>query len=116
MEAWVEDGRPVEFLEQISPRELHQRLGSENPPHVLDIRSDSEWESGHIEGAMHLMGGWVEERLAELPPPAEDLVVVCAGGYRSTVVASVLARHGYRRLFNVTGGMGAWKRSSLPVV
>jgi hydroxyacylglutathione hydrolase len=116
MEAWVEDGRPVEFLEQISPRELHQRLGSENPPHVLDIRSDSEWESGHIEGAMHLMGGWVEERLAELPPPAEDLAVVCAGGYRSTVVASVLARHGYRRLFNVTGGMGAWKRSSLPVV
>jgi hydroxyacylglutathione hydrolase len=62
------------------------------------------------------MGGWIEERLTELPPAGEELAVVCAGGYRSTVVASVLARHGYQRLLNVTGGMNAWKRSSLPVV
>jgi hydroxyacylglutathione hydrolase len=116
MEAWIENGQPIEVLEQISPQDLHQRLASGKGPHVLDIRSDSEWSSGHVEGALHLMGGWVEERLAELPPPGEELAVVCAGGYRSTVVASVLARHGYQRLLNVTGGMNAWKRSSLPVV
>ncbi|MBZ0113702.1 MAG: MBL fold metallo-hydrolase [Thermoanaerobaculia bacterium] len=115
MEAWIESGQPIEVLEQISPQDLHQRLASGDGPHVLDIRSDSEWASGHVDGAQHLMGGWIEERLAELPPPEEELAVVCAGGYRSTVVASVLARHGYQRLLNVTGGMNAWKRSSLPV-
>jgi hydroxyacylglutathione hydrolase len=40
---------------------------------------------------------------------------VCASGYRSTVIASVLQREGWEQVSNVTGGMGAWKRAGLPV-
>jgi hydroxyacylglutathione hydrolase len=59
------------------------------------------------------MGGYVPERLSELP--RGPLAVICGGGFRSTVVASYLQRTGRDDVFNVSGGMGAWKRAGLPV-
>ena len=43
------------------------------------------------------------------------LAVVCQSGYRSTVVASVLARAGVTNVVHVTGGMGAWQQAGLPL-
>lgn len=39
-----------------------------------------------------------------------------ATGYRSTVAASILLRHGYRRVSNLSGGMTAWEAAGLPTV
>lgn len=114
-DSWSAAGLPVETLPQISPADLQARLAAGEEVHVLDVRSDAEWAAGHVVGARHLMGGWVLERRDELPPPESEIAVFCGGGYRSTVIASVLARHGYSRLLNVTGGMAAWRRSELPV-
>jgi hydroxyacylglutathione hydrolase len=116
MRRWIARGLPVETLPQLPVRELHAALGGEGNgarPKVLDVRSASEWRQGHIAGAIHVPGGEVPSRLAELPPG--PVAVICGGGYRSTVVASVLQRAGREDVSNVTGGMGAWKRAGLPV-
>ena len=82
---------------------------------MLDVRNASEWNSGHIEGARHIMAGHLPAHVGEFrdgPPVA----IVCGGGYRSTVAASILERAGITNLMNVTGGMNAWRAAGRPVV
>jgi hydroxyacylglutathione hydrolase len=55
MSKWIEGGFEQAHHPQQSVRELFQRL--EEKPFVLDVRSNSEWKSGHIEGAVHIPGG-----------------------------------------------------------
>jgi len=54
---------------------------------------------------------------ASIGAPAGEgaLAVICGGGYRSTVAASVLERAGFENVVNVTGGMSAWRAAGLPV-
>lgn len=119
MESWREHGFPIEMLPQLSVSEIAAAAdggaasGNGAAPTVLDIRADSEWVQGHPTGAHHLMGGYVPARLDEVPN--RPLAVFCGSGYRSTAVASFLRRAGRDHVFNVTGGLGAWKRAGLPL-
>lgn len=113
IEAWRKAGFPIETVEQLDVRELQRRLASEEAPALLDVRTDAEWSSGHIEGAVHVMGGFLEERIDEVPRQ-DGVAVICGGGYRSTVATSILRRAGFPHIMNVTGGMTAWRRAGLP--
>lgn len=114
MRAWIDAGEPLAELPQIDPRALHDRLRGDSDVAVLDVRTDEEWEEGHIEGAVHVMGGFLEDNLDAIPAGDRTVAVVCDSDYRSTVAASVLQRHGFRNVVNVAGGMGAWRRAGLP--
>ena len=81
-------------------------------PLVLDVRTDDEWREGHLPGALHIMGGYLPERVDEVPRD-RPLVVMCGSGYRSTIAASVLERAGFTDITNLTGGMKAWKDAGL---
>jgi len=115
MNAWRQQGLPIATLPQVSIPEL-ARARNEGSMDVLDVRGDGEWSEGHIEGAVHVHGGMVEERLDEIPRNGRPLAVICGSGYRSTVAASVLKRAGFRDVRNVPGGMRGWKSARLPVV
>jgi len=82
---------------------------------VLDVREPGEWQEGHIEDAMHMPFYTIETRLAELDA-AQPSAVICGSGQRSAVAAAILQRHGFQRIFNVSGGMEAWKQARLPEV
>ena len=112
MSAWTSAGLPVQHTEQITPTELRQRLGAPDRTQVLDVRTDSEWHGGHLPGAVHIMGGYLPDRIGNLPPD-RPLVVMCGSGYRSTIAASVLERAGFKHVTNLTGGMQAWKDAGL---
>jgi len=114
--AWQSAGGAAMSYDSIQPRELLSRLESGEPLHVIDVRSDNEWNNGHIDGALHFFGGEIEKHLDQLPEKDAPLVMVCGGGYRSTVAASVLLRHGYTNITNMVGGMGAWRKHHLPEV
>jgi len=113
MRTWRERDYPVAVLPQLSVVELAARLAAGDAPAVVDVRGDGEWAQGHLAGAVHLMGGVLPQRHAELP--GGQVALLCGSGYRSTVAASWLQRAGHRDVFNVTGGMAAWKRAGLPV-
>lgn len=114
MAAWSRRGLPLSSLPAIAVEALHARLADGDRPVVLDVRGDDEWRSGHIEGAVHVMGGTLAERLDDVPRNGREVAVVCGSGYRSTVAASVLERAGWDRLLNVAGGMAAWRAAGLP--
>lgn len=115
IEAWEGAGYDVETLAFASPREVWRKLEQGEFLNVLDVRGNPEWEGGHISGATHVIAGYVQDRIDEVPSADHPLAVVCNTGFQSTVVASVLARNGYRDLVNVTGGMTAWRESGLPL-
>ena len=116
MNSWRQRGLPIVTLPQMSVRELARQLQNGDGIDVLDVRADGEWDGGHIEGAIHVHGGLVEERIDELPRNGRPLAVICGSGYRSTAVASVLQRAGFEDVRNVPGGMRAWRNAGLPVV
>ena len=114
IEAWRNQGLPMAEVPQVPPRQLADRIEKGPPVRVLDVRSDEEWESGHIQGAHHVMLGELPDRIDEVERDGV-IATICGSGYRSTVAASILLRHGFVDVLNVPGGMTAWKVAGLPV-
>jgi len=107
---WIDSGHPLAHIEQRSVREVE---AAANNRFVLDVRSDAEWNSGHIAGATHIMLGDLPGRLTDLPRDVA-ITAVCGSGYRSSIAASLLAAHGFKGVLNMSGGMGAWRTQHLP--
>lgn len=112
-EAWQNDGREVEHTATITTPELQGRYRRDDHV-VLDVREPREWEEGSIPGALQVFVGELENRLDALPRD-RAVVTMCSVGHRGGAAASILARHGFRRVANYLGGMKAWKRAGLPV-
>ncbi len=77
---------------------------------VLDVRSDQEWGEGHIEEALHIYVGHLEERLNEVPVD-QPVAVICSVGNRASLAASILRRARHREVYTVLGGMTAWQKA-----
>jgi|SRR5579875_1964308 hydroxyacylglutathione hydrolase len=97
----------------MSVHELAKQLQNGIVPTVLDVRTDSEWNAGHIDGAIHIHGGQLQDRFAEVPRD-KPVTIICGTGYRASIAASFLKREGYEGITNVVGGMTAWKAAGLP--
>jgi len=76
------------------------------------VRTESEWNGGHVDGAHHIHGGLLQERIGEVPVD-RPVAVICGTGYRGSIAASFLKSRGYRDVANVLGGMSAWKAAAL---
>jgi rhodanese-related sulfurtransferase len=109
---WQRAGFALQPLPQITVQELNARL-RENGLQMLDVRRESEWEGGHINGA-----DWypLDRFKAALPAiePKQPLAVHCQGGYRSVIACSLLQRAGHNNVMNVIGGFDAWLEAQLP--
>jgi hydroxyacylglutathione hydrolase len=116
MEAWENHGFEIAQLESLSAQALAERLKgpASQRPFVLDVRTETEWDAGHIEGAHHIHGGLLKDRFNEVPKD-RPVAVVCGSGYRGSIAASFLLSNGYDRVANVLGGMSAWKGAGLPM-
>ena len=116
MDAWENHGFEIGQLESMSVQTLAARLQGPpaHRPFVLDVRTESEWEAGHIDGAHHIHGGVLADRYAEVTKD-RPVAVVCGSGYRGSIAASFLKANGYRDVANILGGMSAWRGAGLPV-
>jgi hydroxyacylglutathione hydrolase len=87
---------------------------SEPALQIVDVRGPGEQESGVIPGARRLPLARLLEHHGELDSSAFT-VVYCAGGYRSSIAASLLRSLGFRRVADLQGGFDAWAAAGLPV-
>jgi glyoxylase-like metal-dependent hydrolase (beta-lactamase superfamily II)/rhodanese-related sulfurtransferase len=110
MAAWCAADLPVQQLAQLNVQQLHAQFAQLN---VLDVRDESEWEAGHIKGAVHLPLYAIEQHFRELDP-AQPIAVICGSGERSAVAAAILQHHAFPQIINVIGGMEAWEEAGLP--
>jgi hydroxyacylglutathione hydrolase len=116
IDAWENHGFGIAQLESLSAHDLSKRLSApaSQRPFVLDVRTDGEWQGGHIESAHHIHGGLLQERIDEVPRD-RAVAVICGSGYRGSIAASFLKSQGYSNIANVLGGMSAWTGAGLPV-
>ncbi len=91
---------------------LHEKR-KEEELFVLDVREKEEYAEGHIPGAVNIYVGELEKRLAEVPSD-RSVVSVCSTGNRAGLGASILARGGFKKVYNLIGGMTAWKEKGYP--
>lgn len=116
IEAWETAGYPLTTLPTISVHDLNRKLKESGArPFVLDVRTEKEWEAGHIDSAAHVHGGTLQERFDEVPRD-RPVAVICGTGYRASIAASFLQREGYVEVCNVIGGMAAWKAAGYSTV
>jgi hydroxyacylglutathione hydrolase len=110
-------GRPdlVWPTERISAPMVADELAGPDPPLLLDIRNPREWVTKHIDGSVNVPLNHLQERIAEIPRDRR-IAVHCAGGYRSSIAASILHQYGITNLIEMAGGLAAWDAAKLPVV
>jgi hydroxyacylglutathione hydrolase len=101
--------------ERVTPGMVAEELAGAEPPLVLDIRNPGEWKAKHIPESLNIPLNHMQERLAEIPR-GRRIAVHCAGGYRSSIAASILHQHGITNLIEMAGGLAAWDAAKLPVV
>ena len=111
---WKEAGFELSSLEQITIRNLSQRLESE-PIQILDVRRQTEWHDGHIENAILCS---LDDFRSYLPQLKHEtpIAVICKSGYRSAIACSLLRGAGFVNVANVRGGFDAWRKAALPEV
>jgi hydroxyacylglutathione hydrolase len=112
MQALAERPDLVWPTERMSAPDIAAELGSSEPPMLLDVRNPREWTSKHIDGSLNLPLNHLQERMSEVPRDRR-IVVHCAGGYRSSIAASILHQYGITNLVEMAGGIAAWDAASL---
>ncbi len=93
-------------IKQLAPKELDQKKGMM----ILDVRTNKEYERGHIPGALHVPLSDIGDKIKKLKKDKE-LVVYCQSGNRSIWAIKRLMGMGYKNLSNLKGGYVAWKRT-----
>lgn len=112
LDAWETAGYPLSTLQTTSVHELNNRLTAvrDESLTLLDVRTEKEWNAGHIVGAKHIHGGLLQERFEEVPRD-RPVTVLCGSGYRASIASSFLKREGHESVTNVMGGMTAWNNA-----
>jgi hydroxyacylglutathione hydrolase len=81
---------------------------------VIDVRGPREREQKRIAGSVSMPLNHLSQHLADLPRD-RPILVYCAGGYRSSIAASLLQRHGFADVTEIAGGLAAWEAAQLPM-
>jgi rhodanese-related sulfurtransferase len=98
---------------KLTASDVNEKLKFGRHPLVVDVRQPDEFRQAHIAGAKLIPLGDLHKRMKELPQ-GREIVCVCASGSRSSSAARTLAKEGFT-VFDMQGGMLAWRRAKLPV-
>ncbi len=84
---------------------------------VLDIREQSELQDGYILNSVHVPLSQVKDAVGRLEKyKGRPVVVSCRSGSRSNIACSTLSKHGFEEIYNLKGGILAWRNANLPLV
>ncbi len=97
--------------------EGYKQLRSSGESHILvDTREESEWNNGHVKGAIHLSKGVIERDIeTKIPDRDAKLILYCGGGFRSALVADNLQKMGYTDAISLDGGWRALKQAGVEI-
>ena len=99
--------------ERLSPQVASDRLATGSPL-AVDVRSQRERDLKCVAGSLSVPLNQLLERAQELPKD-RPLLLYCAGGYRSSIAASLLQREGFSDVSEIAGGLAAWETAKLPL-
>jgi hydroxyacylglutathione hydrolase len=113
-ETWKAAAKEVDHIERISAAQLEALLKSEEEElTVFDVRKKSEFDSEHLLTAINTPLNKINDYLVEFPKE-KQLILHCAGGYRSMIAASILKQRGWDNVIDVVGGFAELAKTSIP--
>jgi rhodanese-related sulfurtransferase len=100
--------------EVLAPKEFQKKLSETKNAFLLDVRTPEEVANGKIGGASNVL---FDDQFASKISliPKQPIFIYCAGGVRSAKAAKILRSNGYTQVFELEGGLNAWKEAKLPV-
>jgi rhodanese-related sulfurtransferase len=101
----------VQIASRLTAKRFTERSRQLGDVQIVDVRNPGESAAGVIPGAVNIPVSQLPDRLTELNP-ARPTVVYCAGGYRSSVAASLLRRRGFTDVSDILGGYNAWQQAT----
>jgi hydroxyacylglutathione hydrolase len=113
MTSWQNAGLPLQRTGEWTVHELNQHKDDPNLT-ILDVRTNSEFNSGFVPGAKHIFVAHLAENLNKLDR-SKTIATYCGTGYRASIAASLLQKHGFENVINIPGSWTAWKGAKLPV-
>jgi glyoxylase-like metal-dependent hydrolase (beta-lactamase superfamily II)/rhodanese-related sulfurtransferase len=109
MLAWGSQGLPIARVPVIAAGETDALVRSGEAV-LIDVRSEEEWQAAHAERSLHIPWHDLRTRYSGLDP-ARQYIVMCRGGQRASIAASILMMHGFLRISNLAGGYNAYQRA-----
>lgn len=115
LKQYLEAGKGVS-LPQMTVAQLADRIAGDSAfaSNILDVRRPGEYSQGHIAGTRNISLAELKANLQQLREH-RPIAIICQGGYRSSMAASILMANGFTDLINVRGGFGAWKKEGFPI-
>jgi hydroxyacylglutathione hydrolase len=104
----------IAFTERLSAPYAADLLASSDPPLAVDVRTPREREQKHISGSEWMPLNRLLRDFEKLPKD-RTLLIYCAGGYRSSIAASILRGKGFDSVGEIAGGIAAWEAANLKV-
>lgn len=112
---WSLFGNRFRGVKEVSSAAALQLINHQNAV-VLDVREPGEYEAGHLLNAKLIPLGKLKERVGELEKYKDQpIVVVCRSGNRSGTACFILGKQGFVQAYNLSGGVQAWQKASLPL-
>lgn len=111
--AIVEDAKSR--VQECTIHDVNQMLRDQEDFILVDTREDNEWDTLHIQGAIHIGKGVIERDVeTKIPDPNTKIVLYCGGGFRSALAADNMQKMGYTQVISMDGGFSAWKNADYP--
>lgn len=109
-------GERLRGYSSISPTQSTQLINRENAL-ILDVRENNEYSEGHIINSLHIPLSNIKTRMNELEKyKSQNVIVACRSGNRSSHACATLKKEGFEQVFNLSGGVMAWKSANLPLI
>jgi len=113
--ATVVNGLPTGYA-GMKPVDVSTAMAETTPPFLLDVREASEVEKdGYVKGAVNLPVRTVVKNLDKLPALDAKIIIYCGSGQRGGMLMGALRLIGYTNVYNMSGGLAAWKTAKLAV-
>ncbi len=107
--------KALKVIKQVTPQEAKAMI-DKGGVIVIDVRTTREYKKGTIPGALHISRGLLELKVTKaITDPNQKIIVFCAKGGRGALATKTLMEMGYKNVYNLKGGIKAWKAAGFPV-
>lgn len=102
------------LFKTVTPQEAKDLIDNRRDLLLIDVRGEDELHEGYIEGSI-LMPLWDIIKGTQRPPKNKPILLICAVGGRSLALGQLMAKNGWPEVYNLKGGISAWKEEKLPL-
>ena len=102
------------IFKTVTPEEAKNLIESRKDLLIIDVRGQDELSEGYISGST-LMPLWDIIKGSQRPPKDKPILLICAIGGRSLALGQLMSKNGWDEVYNLKGGISAWKEAKLPL-